>query len=717
MNNSSIFIILFLFIITKVISQPTIISFAPASGPIGTEVIINGNNFSPNAIDNIVYFGATKAVVTAASSTSLNVTVPFGATYQPITVLVASEGLLNYSRKPFLVTFDGPQNIDANTLVHKGIFGGASTAAVGDLDNDGKVDLIVINRIPTSNTIVLSVLRNISTGAGSIRFAERVDFQIEFQPRIILVGDLDGDGKLDLATINSYSRNSIFVFRNTSDGIGDINFAEKDEFPTGRDPRSGFIGDLDRDGKADLVVTNNNENSISYLRNTSSGHGIINFADKVDFATDRNPHYVSICDLNGDYRDDLIFRNGVDSISVLQNNQDGETLNFLPKIDFKSSQAIRSVTLGDFDGDEKIDFLTGSQVFRNITNSDNNTPGHSLINFDNAANLYTGEYPAVGDFNGDGKLDIAIGNNKSFTLLQNTSELYNINFVSKVSYSIGDVANSLLAVDLDGDGKPDLVVVDGSVISIFRNITLSTSGPNITSFNPDSGSAGTSVIITGTNFSSNIANNVVKFNGMLAMVVASSPTSITVLVPEGVTTGPITVTVDGLSTASTNDFIICTAPEQPIITITDIDSPTPILNSSSYTGNQWFLDGVPISDGISNTLAVTAPGSYTVQVSVPGGCISKMSEPYLIAITGDLRTLNSDLFRVYPNPALETVIFETTIQETKTVYLFDTGGKLLEVCQFTNSTLEVDFRKFPPGLYVYFIDGGKEVFSGRLQKK
>ena len=53
---------------------------------------------------------------------------------------------------------------------------------------------------------------------------------------------------------------------------------------------------------------------------------------------------------------------------------------------------------------------------------------------------------------------------------------------------------------------------------------------------------------------------------MLAKVVASSTTSITVLVPEDVNTGPITVTVDGLSTAGTNDFISCTAPEQPKIT-------------------------------------------------------------------------------------------------------------------------------------------------------
>ena len=129
------------------------------------------------------------------------------------------------------------------------------------------------------------------------------------------------------------------------------------------------------------------------------------------------------------------------------------------------------------------------------------------------------------------------------------------------------------------------------------------------------------------------------------------------------------------------------------------------------------MDGVPINDGISNTLTVTATGAYTVQVSVPGGCISNMSEPYLITITGDLRTFNSGLLSVYPNPALETVIFETADQEIKTFRLFEIGGKLLKVCQFTNRTLEVDFRELPTGLYAYFIDSGKEVFSGRLQKK
>jgi hypothetical protein len=60
----------------------SITSFTPATGAIGSSVTITGTNFNTTAAQNIVFFGATKAVVTAASATSLTVTVPLGATYQ-----------------------------------------------------------------------------------------------------------------------------------------------------------------------------------------------------------------------------------------------------------------------------------------------------------------------------------------------------------------------------------------------------------------------------------------------------------------------------------------------------------------------------------------------------------------------------------------------------------------------------------------------------------
>ena len=74
--------------IPMVSTSPAISSFTPTSGPIGTTVTITGTNFSTIVANNIVYFGAVRAMVNSATSTSISVIVPIGATYLPITVTV-----------------------------------------------------------------------------------------------------------------------------------------------------------------------------------------------------------------------------------------------------------------------------------------------------------------------------------------------------------------------------------------------------------------------------------------------------------------------------------------------------------------------------------------------------------------------------------------------------------------------------------------------------
>lgn len=93
---------------------PTISSFTPASGPVGTTVTINGTNFSTTLANNIVFFGATKATVLTATAIKLTVTVPVGATYQPFTVMVG--GLTSYSSKPFDITFTSGVIINLNSF-------------------------------------------------------------------------------------------------------------------------------------------------------------------------------------------------------------------------------------------------------------------------------------------------------------------------------------------------------------------------------------------------------------------------------------------------------------------------------------------------------------------------------------------------------------------------------------------------------------------------
>lgn len=80
--------------------------------------------------------------------------------------------------------------------------------------------------------------------------------------------------------------------------------------------------------------------------------------------------------------------------------------------------------------------------------------------------------------------------------------------------------------------------------------------PTISSFNPSSGLVGSTVIITGTNFSTVPANNTVRFNGTQATVTASTSTSLTVTVPVGATTGLISVVVGGLTANSGTSYTV-----------------------------------------------------------------------------------------------------------------------------------------------------------------
>lgn len=96
------FSIIFLVIGASAQTLPTINSFSPLTGDAGTTITITGTNFSTTAANNVVFFGATKATVSAATATSLTVTVAAGATYGPLTLVDLSINR-SISSKKFLL--------------------------------------------------------------------------------------------------------------------------------------------------------------------------------------------------------------------------------------------------------------------------------------------------------------------------------------------------------------------------------------------------------------------------------------------------------------------------------------------------------------------------------------------------------------------------------------------------------------------------------------
>jgi CHU_C Type IX secretion signal domain/IPT/TIG domain len=149
------------------------------------------------------------------------------------------------------------------------------------------------------------------------------------------------------------------------------------------------------------------------------------------------------------------------------------------------------------------------------------------------------------------------------------------------------------------------VTVAGNIAASAASFTVTPSSPNITSFNPSSGQVGTAVTIIGINFSVTPANNVVKFNGTVAVVTVSTTTSIATSVPSGATTGKITVTVGGNTATSALNFTVSTGPT---------NSP-PVITTQSLTtqvGGIVTLDLVPLITAANNNLDINS-----IQVSAP----------------------------------------------------------------------------------------------------
>ena len=144
-------------------------------------------------------------------------------------------------------------------------------------------------------------------------FAAPLSFDTGLNPQSVAIGDLNGDGKPDLVTANyNYNSGTVSVLL----GNGDGTFVPKADYATGTGPYSVAIGDLNGDRKPDLVAANSTTNTASVLL----GNGDGSFGAKTDYGTGFYPVSVAIGDVNADGKPDLVVANSTSqTVSVLLN--------------------------------------------------------------------------------------------------------------------------------------------------------------------------------------------------------------------------------------------------------------------------------------------------------------------------------------------------------------------------------------------------------------
>lgn len=135
------------------------------------------------------------------------------------------------------------------------------------------------------------------------------------------------------------------------------------------------------------------------------------------------------------------------------------------------------------------------------------------------------------------------------------------------------------------------------------------------------------------------------------------------------------------------------------------------LTSSSASGNQWFLNGSPITGATSQNYTATTSGAYTVQVTDTSGCISSVSTATTVTITG-INDLTQNIEGVvYPNPTTGILHIKSETGTQDTVSVFDTQGKLLK--QVRNEK-DIDLSMFGNGIYYLSIKNGQNIINQKV---
>ena len=196
--------------------------------------------------------------------------------------------------------------------------------AVADFDANGSPDLVVVNKQASSAT----VFKNNLSATGTVSFTRTVfaipPSGVAVMPVQVAVGDVNGDSKLDFVTAN-YLGNSVAVFFGDGNGTSFSAFPPKSYAltgaPSGSNPNSVVISDLNRDGKLDLVVGSNNGSQFFTLINGGSASDP--FAPSpTPYTIGANPIAAAVADMNGDLNPDVVVSNnggvgGVPVVSIL----------------------------------------------------------------------------------------------------------------------------------------------------------------------------------------------------------------------------------------------------------------------------------------------------------------------------------------------------------------------------------------------------------------
>jgi len=323
---------------------------------------------------------------------------------------------------------------------------GAQESLLADLDGDG--DLDVISAAGFANTV--NWYEN--DGAGSFGSAQPVTNMADTVVAIV-AADLDGDGDLDLLSASVVDDKVAWYENRLAEPSND--FGPQQVISTLADsPLAIAVGDLDGDGDLDVISASRFDFEVAWYANDGSG----NFAaQQVIAVLPGEAQGIAVADLDGDA--DIDVMSSSDSNEIFWHENDGAGVFAAAQSISSAVVSPRTLTAGDVDGDGDLDVLCASQGSDKVAWYENSD---GLGGFGTEHVISTAAAGVVGvifvDLDQDGDLDVAsasTGDDK-VAWYENVDGLGFFSIPASITTSaVGAI--SVVAGDMDGDGDPDLL--------------------------------------------------------------------------------------------------------------------------------------------------------------------------------------------------------------------------------------------------------------------